>query len=51
MPINTIQRFCEIFTKVYKKAPERLESSINSEGKYIAKKLELDNRIEQLPKR
>ena len=37
-------------TKTYKKAPPKLERSINFEAQNIAKKINLDERIESLAK-
>ena len=39
----------ENITAVYKKAPPKLEKSINLEAKSITKKLKLADRIEYLP--
>ena len=49
-PENHDKLVKENITKVYKKAPQKLESSINSEAKCIASNLDLDNRIEYLAK-
>ena len=38
----------ENIIKVYKKATKKLENSINSEAKFIAKNLNLPDRIERL---
>ena len=37
-------------TKLYRKSTERLEKAINTEGKHISKKLDLEIRIECLAK-
>ena len=43
--------FKDNITKTYKKAPVKLEQSINLEAKNVAKKLNIDDRVEYLAKR
>ena len=50
MTVDTHEKLLkENITAVYKKAPPKLEKSINLEAKSITKKLKLADRIEYLP--